>query len=98
MSENLTPTDEEVEAVAAAIDRARCAGREGPYGGYDYSGYGVSKPYVVRDFRDPASDAYGSAVFESDDRSEAEAVFEQLTQSHIARAAIEALDAVRGKA
>jgi hypothetical protein len=87
-----------VERVARAIDAAQCKGREGPFGGYDYGHnadfYGPAPEggrYVVRDFRDPASPDYGKWVHQTNDRDEHERVFARMTEHHIARAAIAAL-------
>jgi len=84
------PGEALVEAVADAIERAQCKGREGPYGGYDYSSYGWPQPYRVRDFRDPNSATWGETVFQSDDPNECDREFERLTRQHIARSAIQA--------
>jgi hypothetical protein len=91
---------EALERVARAIVDARCDDREGPYGGYDYGHnpdfYGPPPEggrYVVRDFRDPSSPAWGAWVHQTDDRDEHEAALKRLTEHHIARAAIEALPA-----
>lgn len=82
-------TDEDAERVARAIERARCPGREGPYGLYDYTAHGATtRPYHVRDFRDPAADGYGRSVFMSSDPAAARAEFDRLTRVHIGRAAL----------
>jgi hypothetical protein len=91
-----------VERVARAIENARCTGREGPFGGYDY-GYDTDfygpEPeggrYVVRDFRDPSSPTFGAWVHQTADRDEHEAAFKRLTEHHIATAAIEELGVER---
>jgi hypothetical protein len=91
-----------VERVARAIKNARCTGREGPFGGYDY-GYDTDfygpEPeggrYVVRDFRDPSSPTFGAWVHQTADRDEHEAAFKRLTEHHIATAAIEELGVER---
>jgi hypothetical protein len=91
-----------VERVARAIENSRCAGREGPFGGYDY-GYDTDfygpEPeggrYVVRDFRDPSSPTFGAWVHQTADRDEHEAAFKRLTEHHIATAAIEELGVER---
>jgi hypothetical protein len=79
-----------LEAVWAAIDAAQAPGRQGPYGLFDYTGYGHAIPHHVRDFRDPGSEAYGDCVFRSTDPAQARAVYERLTREHVARAAIRA--------
>jgi len=84
----------QVEAVARAIETARCLDREGPYGGYDYGHDNRAPPpggrYVVRDFRDPSSEGWGRWVHQTDDREKHEAAFNRLTEHHIAQAALEA--------
>ncbi len=84
-------TEETLERVGMAIERANNPGREGPYGLYDYTTYGDPVPHHVRDFRDMRSDTYGHTVFRSTDRDAARAEYERLTRCHIARAAVEAL-------
>lgn len=88
------PPEEEVERVARAIDKARCPGREGPFGGYDY-GHNRTPPeggrYVIRDFRDPSSPDYGKWVHQTDDQALHDATFERMTRHSIASAAISAL-------
>lgn len=86
-----------LDAVAFAIERARCPGREGPYGGYDYGHntdfYGpapVGGRYVVRDFRDYRSPAWGAWVHQTDSHDEHEQAYLRLTGRHIAQAAIAA--------
>jgi hypothetical protein len=86
-----------LDAVASAIERARCHGREGPYGGYDYghneSFYGPAPEggrYVVRDFRSFRSPTWGAWVHQTDNHEEHEQAFLRLTGRHIAQAAIEA--------
>ena len=83
--------DETLDRVAAAIEAARCPGREGPYGLYDYSSYGFEMPHRVRDFRDPNSKTWGDVVARFARAEEAEALFDTLTRRHIANAAINAL-------
>lgn len=88
-----------VEQVARAISSASCPGHEGPFGGYDY-GHNREAPkggrYVIRDFRDPASNDWGKWVHQSDDRDEHDAMFTKMTEEHIAQAAIKAvLDAMQ---
>lgn len=86
-----------LDQVASAIERARCPGREGPYGGYDY-GYNTDfygpEPeggrYVVRDFRDHRSPTWGAWVHQTHDHDEHEQAYLRLTGRHIAQAAIEA--------
>lgn len=80
-----------LEKVARAIETARCPGREGPYGGYDYSKGKSSTPYMVRDFRDPASPRWGCVVAAFATSEECDAEFERLTEEHIARASLTAL-------
>lgn len=87
-----------LDAIADAIERARCPGREGPYGGYDYGHntdfYGPAPKdgrYVVRDFRDPSSPAWGTWVHQCHDEAEHEAAFARLTRRHIAAAALETM-------
>ena len=83
---------ETLDRVAAAIEQARCPGREGPYGLYDYTKYGVAEPHRVRDFRDPGSPRWGDVVACFDDPKAAETLFQTLTRRHIARAAIAAYE------
>lgn len=86
-------TEEILDRVADAIEKARCPDREGPFGLYDYSNYrGNEEPHCVRDFRDPRSDTYGNIIFRSSDREEAERMYERLTRQHIAAAAIAAMN------
>jgi uncharacterized small protein (DUF1192 family) len=92
-------TDEQlIEAMAEAWERARCPGREGPFGGYDYghdaSFYGPAPEagrYVIRDFRDPASPDWGKWLHQTNDREEYEAMFDRMTKAHCATAALAAL-------
>lgn len=88
--------DEDAIAVAEAITKAQnLPWGEGPYGLYDYRGYGATeKPFHVRDFRDPASETWGHRVARFDTHEEALAEYERLTRIHIGRAAIEAYRAV----
>jgi hypothetical protein len=86
-----------LDAVADAIVRAECSWREGPYGGFDYGHnpdfYGPEPEggrYVVRDFRDMASETYGSWVHQTHDKDEHEQAYQRLTRRHIAQAAITA--------
>lgn len=80
-----------LDRVADAIEQARCPGRQGPYGLFDYTSYGDPVPHHVRDFRDPESKLYGSCVGAFADRQIAVELFETLTRHHIALAAIEAM-------
>jgi hypothetical protein len=89
--------NELVEKVGQAIEAARCNGREGPFGGYDYGHdtdfYGPAPEggrYVIRDFRDPGSPDWGKWLHQTNDREEHEKLFAKMTRDHIARAAIEA--------
>jgi hypothetical protein len=86
-----------LDEVAFAIERARCPGREGPYGGYDYGHntefYGPEPEggrYVVRDFRDFGSETWGAWVHQTHDEDEHEQALLRLTGRHIAEAAIRA--------
>jgi hypothetical protein len=80
-----------LDAVADAIEKAGCPGREGPYGSYDYSNYnGESPPFVVRDFRDPNSAEWGTVVWRGSDSKTCDEVYNILTRRHIAAAAIRA--------
>lgn len=86
-----------LEAAAAAMESAKCPGREGPFGGYYYgyheAFYGPAPErgrYVVRDFRDPSSPNYGAWVHQTPDHDEHEAAFERMTREHIAQACITA--------
>lgn len=84
--------EEWVEAAARAAEEARCPGREGPFGLYDYSGNsGSQPPYQVRDFRDPAAGDWGEVVFASHDLEEARARYEEATRRHIYGAALAAV-------
>lgn len=87
--------DSMVERVSAAIVRAGCPGREGPFGGYDY-GYPDDTPvkggrYVIRDFRKIGSPDFGKWLHQTDDAAVHEEVFAKMTREHIARAAIMAM-------
>lgn len=89
--------DAVLDQVAFAIEQARCPGREGPYGGYDYgyneAFYGPAPEggrYVVRDFRNPRLPTWGKWVHQTPDRDEHEQAYLRLTGRHIAQAAIEA--------
>lgn len=87
-------TEEFLDKIAEAIEEARCPGREGPYGLYDYSKYeGNEDPYCVRDFRDTRNDTYGKVVFRTNDPDKARAVYDKMTRQHIALAAIRAMSA-----
>lgn len=94
----MTIPPEMIEAVAAAIEVARCPGREGPFGGYDYGHntefYGPEPEggrYVIRDFRDPASSTWGAWVHQTHDHAEHERMFDKMTRDHVALAAIRTL-------
>ena len=81
-----------IEQCALAMEAAKCPCREGPFGGYDY-GHNNDKPveggrYVIRDFRDPASDNWGKWIHQTDDRDVHDAEFDRMTQRHIARAVL----------
>ena len=87
--------DSMVEKVSAAIVRAGCPGREGPFGGYDY-GYPDDAPvkggrYVIRDFREIGSPDFGKWLHQTDDAAAHDEMFAKMTREHIARAAINAL-------
>lgn len=79
-----------IDAAAKAYERASCPAREGPYGLYDYSGYGAPAPHVVRDFR-PGSPTCGGwvACFADPDRAQAE--FDRLTREYIFGAVVDAV-------
>jgi hypothetical protein len=86
-----------LDIVASAIEKARCHGREGPYGGYDYGHntefYGPEPEggrYVVRDYRDPRSETWGAWVHQTHDQDEHDQAYLRLTGRHIAEAAIHA--------
>lgn len=83
------------EAVAEAIIRAGCPGREGPFGGYDYGYENDSPPkggrYVIRDFREIGSPDFGKWLHQTDDPAVHEAMLEKMTREHIATAAIKAM-------
>lgn len=86
-----------LDEVAFAIERARCPGREGPYGGYDYGHntdfYGPEPDggrYVVRDFRDFRSPDWGKWVHQTACEEEHDQALLRLTGRHIAEAAITA--------
>lgn len=94
----------DVEAVARAIESARCPGREGPFGGYDYGHneafYGKSPEggrYVIRDFRDPTSSDWGKWLHQTDDSEAHEVMFAKMTRDHIAQAAIAAMPSLAAK-
>ena len=94
----MTIPPEMIEAVAAAIEVARCPGREGPFGGYDYGHntefYGPEPEggrYVIRDFRDPASSTWVAWVHQTHDHAEHERRFDKMTRDHVATAAIRPL-------
>ena len=81
-----------IEQCALAMEAAKCPGREGPFGGYDY-GHNNPKTveggrYVIRDFRDPASDNWGKWIHQTDSQDVHDAEFERMTQQHIARAVL----------
>jgi hypothetical protein len=88
--------DQRLKTVHAAIEDAMHPDREGPYGLFDYGTYGDPVPHQVRDFRDARSDTYGDCVFRTVDRDEAMAVYERLTQEHVAIAAMTAVLKVLG--
>jgi len=94
----MTDYSELIERVADAIEAAECRGREGPFGGYDYGHneafYGKAPEggrYVIRDFRDPASDDWGKWLHQTDDNAEHEAMLVKMTREHIAVTAIRAM-------
>lgn len=98
------PVPSVLDDVAFAIERARCPGREGPYGGYDYGHntdfYGpepVGGRYVVRDFRDFLSPNWGKWVHQTACAEEHEQALLRLTGRHIAQAAIDAYLKATGK-
>lgn len=79
--------DELIETMARAITIAH---RERPFGLYDYSKYpdpNASPPHVVRNERT------GDSIFRSYDGGEAEKVFKELTERHVATAALTAIEA-----
>lgn len=80
-----------IDAVADAIERAQCKGREGPYGIFDYMPYGAEVSYLVRDFRDVQSQSYGDSVFKTTDRDGAQRIYSKLTREHLAKEAINAV-------
>ena len=88
-------SDALVEQLYAALERAWCKGREGPYGLYNYESHGWATPHHVRDFRDPALPTYGDCAFKSTDPKAAEAEYERLTRRHIITAVIGAYEAAR---
>lgn len=84
--------DSMVERVSAAIVRAGCPDREGPFGGYDY-GYPDDTPvkggrYVIRDFREIGSPDFGKWLHQTDDAAAHDEMFAKMTREHIARATI----------
>jgi hypothetical protein len=86
-------SDETLDAIADAIEKAGCPDRQGPYGLFDYS-YGGNPhegAHRVRDFREPGSPSFGSNVHVCDDAEEARRVFEQMTRRHVAAAAWDAI-------
>lgn len=86
-------SDGTLDAIADAIRLAECPDREGPFGLYDYSGYGDGshdRAHRVRDFRSYADPAYGSNVHVCDDAEEARRVYEEMTRRHVAAAAWDA--------
>lgn len=90
-----TPTREELATIHAAIEAAQQPGREGPFGLFDYSGYGDRTPHHVRDFRLDTyrtnPDKYGACMFHSTDPDEALTEYNRLTAEHIAMAAFNAV-------
>jgi hypothetical protein len=87
-----------LDLIADAIEAARCPGREGPYGLYDYSLYpGDGPPHAVRDFRDPRSPDFGAVVYRSPSGEDAAEMFETLTRRHIAAAALRAARKATGE-
>lgn len=79
--------DELIETMARAITIAH---GERPFGLYDYSKYpdpNASPPHVVRNERT------GNGIFRSYDEGEAEKVFKELTERHVATAALTAIEA-----
>lgn len=88
-------TEEIVECISEALEKALHKDREGPYGLYDYSSYGDDvAPHHVRDFRDCQSDTYGSCVFKTADEEEAEYVYTKLTEKYVATAIINAINEI----
>jgi hypothetical protein len=87
-------SDGTLDAIAVAIRVAECPDREGPFGLYDYSGYGDGsndRAHRVRDFRSRADSAYGSNVHVCDDPEEARRVYDEMTRRHVAAAAWDAV-------
>lgn len=80
-----------IDAVAIAIEKASVPHREGPFGLFDYTGYGDPVPHHVRDFREVGSATWGKAVHRGTDAVEARRVYDELTRRHVADAAVRAL-------
>lgn len=89
-----TYNEQFLDAIADAIEKARCPGREGPYGLYDYSAYpGSEPPHVIRDFRPGLSGrAIGRTVECFEDAAEARRHYDELTRRYIAKAAVNAME------
>jgi hypothetical protein len=84
-----------LERAVEALNRAKCPGREGPFGGYDY-GYPNDRPveggrYVIRDFRDLSSPDWGRWLHQTNDREEHERQLQRMKDEHIVRAVIAAI-------
>lgn len=91
-------SDAELDAVADVIENAECPGRQGPFGAFDYGHnedfYGPAPAagrWVIRDFRDPASDDWGTAVHQTSDRDKHEEMFMALQRRHVADAVLRAV-------
>lgn len=81
-----------LDEVATAIETASCKGCEGPFGSFDYSSYGATKPYVVRDFRPNAAPGeYGRTIGAFDTPEPASKLYNELTRRYIAQCAAEAV-------
>lgn len=86
-----------IERLAAKIVESGCPHREGPYGLYNYESYGRERPYTVRDFRDVRSPEYGREIFSSENRDEAAAIYERLTNEHPVYVVLDALLGMSGE-
>lgn len=87
---------ESLEAAARAHDNANGQVHR-LFGGYDYSSYGRSPPYVVKDERGRKS----KIIWEGDDHEESERQYAKATNDYVAQAVITAFlaaEAERGYA
>ncbi len=85
-----------LQAVVEAIRESNCGGREGPFGLYDYTHKdkttgAIIPRHVIRDFRTLRDGQYGKFLHEGTDATVMRALYDQMTEEHVAAAAIKAV-------